>query len=140
VVLHLNEDGATGYIAGSIYSEVDTPSNALADADISGVEFEDGSLVYYDQGNSKLVVDSSGSVEVTAATEFVATVGTAEVKATTGGLTIKFAGISLKTILSDMLNALAVETHATPAGPSSPPTNVASYAAALAKVNTIFEA
>lgn len=140
VVFHLNEDGVTGYIAGAIHSEPDTPDNTLADADVSGVVFADGTKVYYHQGTGTLVVNSVGSVEVTAATEFIATVGTAEVKATTAGLTLKLGAISLKTILSDVLNALMVETHPTPAGPSSVPTNVSSYVTALAKVNTIFEA
>lgn len=140
VVCLMEGDGSAGVILGAKYSTVNTPAADLAHDDRAGVEFADGTQVYYDQGAGELVVDSVGKVKVIAASEFSATVGSAELKATTAGLTLKFGADSVKTILTDILNASIAETHPTPAGPSSVPTNVADYVAALVKVNTIFVA
>lgn len=56
-----------GVILGAIYSEADTPSNDVQGDDIAGVEFEDGTKVFFDRAASKLTVDTSGEVEIIAA-------------------------------------------------------------------------
>ena len=87
------------------------------------------SKVYFDSGTGELTVDAKGKVIVSAVTEITATVGGSEFKATQAGLSITAGGQSLKTILTDLINAITAETHGTAVGPTTPPINVAQYLA-----------
>jgi phage baseplate assembly protein V len=60
VVCLMDENSETGVILGSIYSTADTPSDK-AGAKVWGREFEDGTVIKYDQSNHKLTIKVSGS-------------------------------------------------------------------------------
>lgn len=59
---HRVEDGAC---LGTIYNKQDTP--AFNSADKRGIQFEDGSTVYYDKGDKKLYVESKGTISIKSA-------------------------------------------------------------------------
>lgn len=148
VAVMMEANARNGVVLGAVYSEADTLPAALQDENVEGVIYDDGTEITYDRSTSKLTADvagdvdiiSAGTVTIDGATEVDAKVGTVEVKITTSGVTIKNGGISLKTILTDFVNANIAETHPTAVGPTGPPVNVASYTALLAQINALFQA
>lgn len=52
----------TGFILGSYYSEVDKPANT--NPDVRSIRFKDGTVIQYNRGTHKLIVDCVGDVEI----------------------------------------------------------------------------
>ena len=55
----MHRDGEQGEIVKSVWSTVDTPP-AWASKDIEGIEFSDGTKLYYNTSAHKLTIDNSG--------------------------------------------------------------------------------
>jgi len=112
------EDGA---IIGAIYSAAATPSNF--ESSERGVIFGDGSKATYKngvitiKGASKVVIEGAAKVS------------------------IKTAFDGLASILSDLMAQLQLETHLSgaPGAPTTPPVNIAAYAALQARINALLE-
>lgn len=118
----MDENAENGVILGAVYSKNENPGGVKG-ADKVGVEFESGDAIEYDRGSRKLKVKT----------------GTTEVHVAPAGPTVKKGGESLKTILMDLLTELISETHPTPVGPTSPPTNAPAYTAIKTRVENFFE-
>jgi phage baseplate assembly protein V len=54
----------TGFILGSVYSEVDKPP--FEDEKIKGVQFEDGTVIKYDIKTSTLTIDCKNAINIIA--------------------------------------------------------------------------
>lgn len=63
----MDENCENGVVLGSIYSKDETPGAAKG-KDIAGVEFSDGTVVKYDRAGHKLIITTTGNVEIEAAT------------------------------------------------------------------------
>ena len=114
-----------GVVLGAIYSSSVQPGESSAD--VARVQFSDNTVVSYDRGYSELS----------------ATVGTTTFKATaSGGFEIKKGGESLKNILTDLVQEIAIETHtsASPGSPTTVPLNAANYLAFVARIANLFSA
>lgn len=61
-----DERAEAGVIVGAIYNSQDTPGFNTADR--VGIKFEDGTEIYYDRGANEYIINSTGKVKVTAAT------------------------------------------------------------------------
>lgn len=136
----VDEHCETGVVLCAVYSKATEPHADLQSADVEGVVFKDGSKVTFNRASSEMVVDSRGKVIVTADTSISAKVGTTEVSLSTSKIKVKNAGASLGPILQNIANGLIVETHTTPLGPTTPPINLATYSAELAKIIALFDA
>ena len=155
VVFVLTEQGKSGFIFGAIYSKRDETHADLQSETVSGTVFADGSRVFFDESTSELKVDARSKVTVTADTEITATVDSCQIKVTASEIiakkgttqvkvaakvSIKTAAGSLFTILDNILTAQIAETHGTPLGPTTPPLNVAAYAAEKVQLALVMEA
>lgn len=107
-----------GVVLGAIYDLSNGAGNGSADT--SRITFPDGTVVEYDAGASKLTV----------------TVGTVTFEAGSTGFDLTRGGESLKAILTDLIEGLAVltVTCASPGSPSSPPVNLATFTGLLARI------
>lgn len=124
VACTMTDNGDTGVVMGAIYSKSVTPDGSAKDK--SRVKFSDGTTVEYDLEAHRLTV----KIEET------------EFKISTDGYTVKTADESLKTVLSDLIDAILAETHTTgaPGSPTSPPINSATYTDIKSRLNDLFEA
>lgn len=121
VVCLMDEHAENGAILGAIYNTKDTPGYSSQDK--VGVKFDSGDEIVYDRSARKWrVKTNNGLIEVS-----------------DSGPTLKKGSESLKQILLDLLDQILVETHPTPAGPSSVPTNSAAYTAIKSRINDFFE-
>ncbi len=118
----MDEHAENGVIVGAIYSQNEQPTGGNKDK--VNVTFSDGANVEYDRAAHKMTVK----------------VGTTELDITQSGFTVKRGGESLKTWLTDLLDAILAETHPTPVGPTGPPVNSPQYAAIKARIASLFEA
>lgn len=109
-----------GVILGAFYSTRDMPGD-LKGEDITGVMFSDGTFVKYERTVKKLTVS----------------IGTAEFIIDSSGYQIKNGAETLKSILSDLIDQIVLETHPTAMGPSGPPINAAAYTAIKTRLLTL---
>jgi len=116
----MDERCENGVILGAIYDQNNRQSDATAG--LTRIDFGDGSVVEYDTATKVAKI----------------TVGTNSVEVSSAGFSISSAADSLKTIMTDLLTANETETHGTPAGPSTPPVNVAVYTAIKARIAAFF--
>lgn len=117
----MDSTGDIGVVLGAIYSQDETPEGGSQD--VYCVEFKNGDRIEYNRQSRQYRIK----------------IGTSDFKITnSGGFAIKRGSESLRTILSDLLTALAAETHPTAVGPTGVPLNVASYVALQARLNTLF--
>jgi len=119
VAVLLDENAEQGVIIGALYSDKQLPEGFAAG--VSGVIFADGSKVVYNEGEQKLTIETGALVEIK---------GEANVK-------IANASDSLKSVLSDLLDAILAETHGTASGPTTTPINSAQYAAIKTRINAL---
>jgi len=107
-----DENLEDGVVLGAIYSAADRPEG---DAARTFLDFLSGVSVEYDADAQALIITNS-AVSVTVADNKV---------------TISRGGDSLGAALSDLIDAMALETHtsAAPGSPTTPPLNAASYTA-----------
>lgn len=119
----MDENAEEGVVLGAIYSEKEKPG-AVKGQDKIGVEFKNGDLIEHDRAQRFLRVKMN----------------TTEVKVSANGPTIKKASESLKSILSDLVDAILAETHPTAMGPSGTPMNAAQYTSIKSRINQFFEA
>lgn len=117
----MDEDAENGVIIGAIYSANEQPDGGGADK--VRVAFSDGASVEYDRAAHKLTVK----------------VGNTELDVTQSGFTVKRSSESLKTILTDLIDAILTETHPTSTGPSGTPINAAQYTAIKNRLPNLFE-
>lgn len=108
----LDDNVERGVVGGALYNAKDIPIEGQG-AQLSAVEFSDGSRFEYDKESGK----------------YTAKVGTTEQNLTANGHTIKRGSESLKSILEDLIDAILTETHPTGTGPSGTPINAATYTA-----------
>lgn len=80
-----------------------------------------------------------GVVRCSELTKMAVKIGNSTMKVTAAGLTFERGGVSLKSLLTDVLNHIMALTVSTATGPSSVPVNVADFASDLNHVSTIFE-
>ena len=106
----VDEHCEDGVILGAIYSAADKPEG---EAGRTFLDFLDNVSIEY---NGKAFVITNNFVEVTVSSSSV---------------TIEKAGDSLGAVLSDLIDAMVLETHPVAAvgSPTSPPLNVAAYSA-----------
>lgn len=117
VAVHMDADCVDGVVLGAIYApNVDAPG---ATPGLHLVSFADGGTVDYDETTGTMTV-SKGPVSVVI---------------NGNNVTIEKGGDSLGRILSDLIDQLAVETHTSPNGPTSPPINSAAYTAIKTRLN-----
>lgn len=124
VACMMDSDMENGVVLGAIYdSSNPAPSGASKTKTLA--QFSDGSLVQYSTQNSELKIQ----------------VGTATIEINLTGIDISKGSESLKAILSDMLTQMQSETHTSsaPGSPTSPPLNLAAYAAIQARLNNLFQ-
>jgi phage baseplate assembly protein V len=121
VVCLMDENCEEGVVIGALYSSVDTPTGFGEGK--AGVVFEDGSKVVYDKDSKTLTIKTEAKIVIEATTS----------------ISIKNASQSIKTILSDLIDAILEETHGTGTGPSTPPINAAQYTAIQERINQLFE-
>lgn len=133
----MDENAENGVIGGAIYSADVTPVDG--GADITAVQFSDETRVQYDRASHTLTVDVSGIVLTIDTAQIKALAGAAEVTVKEAGITIKNENESLKTILTDLIDAILQETHPTGTGPSGPPINAAAYTAIKQRLPNLFE-
>lgn len=62
-----DERAEAGVIVGAIYNSQDTPGFNTADR--VGMKFEDGTEIYFNRASKEYIVNSTGKVKVTAATD-----------------------------------------------------------------------
>ena len=117
----MDDRAEAGVILGAIYSNAELPDAGSADK--VSVKFTDGASVEYDRDASKLSVK----------------IGTTELDITEDGYTVKRGGETLKTILSDLIDAILAETHTTATGPTGTPINAATYSAIKNRLPDLFE-
>lgn len=67
VVCLMDKHNEAGAVMGAIYNTQDTPGFDTSDK--VGMKFEDGTEIYYDRGANEYVVNSTGKVKVTAASD-----------------------------------------------------------------------
>lgn len=120
VACMMDERCENGVILGAIYDQNNQQGDATAT--LTRIDFGQGSVVEYDSSTKIARV----------------TVGKNVFEISELGFAIKKSGESLKTILTDLLTANETETHGTPAGPSTPPVNVAVYSAIKARILAFF--
>jgi len=119
VACMMDERCENGVILGAIYDQNNQQGNATAT--LTRIDFG-GAVVEYDSATKVASVS----------------VGSNIIEVNQAGFAIKKSGESLKTILTDLLTANETETHGTPAGPSTPPVNVAVYSAIKARILAFF--
>lgn len=115
----MDENAEQGIIIGATYSDIATPDGFSEG--LSGVLFSDGSKVVYNEKTQEYTVNAVGRVEII------------------GGSSVKIANEveSLKSVLSDLIDALLSETHTAPSGVTSTPLNSAQYAAIKTRINAL---
>ena len=123
VVCLMDEGLNNGACIGAIYDKNNTPGAGLT-ADHFSVKFKDGTEIKFNSATSELSID----------------LGPFEVSISATSFNISKAGDSLKTILNDVLTQVQLETHlsAAPGSPTSPPVNIAAYAAIQTRLNAFF--
>lgn len=109
-----------GVILGAFYSAKDAPGEVNGSG-VSGVKFSDGNFFKYDGNAQQLTVK----------------IGTAEFVIDTSGYQIKNGAETLKSILSDLLDQLAIETHPVAGPVTGVPANAAAYAAIKVRLLTL---
>lgn len=116
----MDERCETGVVLGAIYTNANTPDDSAT----VRWEFSDGAIFEYDAGLSKMTANISGTI----------------MEATPAGWAIKKTGDSLRAIVSDIMQQLALETHtsAAPGSPTTPPLNAVAYTAIQARVLAFF--
>lgn len=123
VAVILDEANKTGIVVCSIFSKVDKPSDNLKGEGIMGIEFDNGDIIKYDKQARQFTLkldDTTFSIKQT-------------------GPALKKTNESLRTILSDILGQLQVETHPVSGANTLVPANAAAYAAIQQRINTFFE-
>lgn len=122
VVCLMDEHSENGVVLGAIYDANNTPSGT--GADIAQVQFADGAELKYDRSVSTLTI----------------TVGASEMEISPTGFAITKGGESLRTMVSDLIDQLVLETHTVTAvgSPTGPPLNLAAYQAIKARVLAFF--
>lgn len=110
-----------GVILGAIYSDVDTPDGG--GVGVYRWHFEDGAEAEYTVGTNT----------------FRFKTGDTEVILTPAGVTVQRAGETLKSLLSDLIDAILAETHTSSSGPTGPPINAAQYTAIKNRLVNLFE-
>ena len=114
VACMMDENLESGVILGAIYNNATTPGSSKG-ANKTSIEFEDGTLIEYDRGSSKLTLKCVGKVEIETPD--------AEIKGplkVTGNISANGEVTARATTLN--VN-LSTHNHPTaPTGPPSPPT------------------
>lgn len=110
-----------GVILGAFYSKVDLPGDDVKGKDVTGVQFSDGNFFKYDRQTKKLTVK----------------IETAEFIIDATGYQIKNGAETLKSVLSDLIDQLVIETHPVPGGVSGVPANAAAYSAIKVRLLTL---
>lgn len=149
VACMMSQDMNSGIILGAVYSKTDEVHDDLKNGTTHGVVYKDEAKDTYDTAAHERVIElpASGTLTITIGTATIEVsngtitmkVGTTEHTLTAQGHTIKMAE-SLKGVLEEIVQAAMALTVPTGVGPSGPPINIASFAAALAKLSLIFEA
>lgn len=124
VVCSMDERAENGVCMGAIYDKNNPPN--IGGENIVEIAFDDGSTVVYDSANSEMVV----------------TVGQTVIKSSQLGVEITRGGESLNLILNDILTQIQAMTVtcSAPGSPSSPPINLAAFAAIAARLPNLFTA
>lgn len=145
----LSADNNSGVILGALYSKTDEPDADLSNGTTHGVVYKDAAKDTYDTDSHERIIElpSSGTLTLTIGnasvevsnTSCTIKVGATEHTLTAQGHTIKMTE-SLKAVLEEIVQAVMALTVPTGVGPSGPPINIASFAAALGKLSLIFEA
>lgn len=117
----VDENCEDGVCLGAIYSEADAAP--YTDANKSGVKFSNGDVIEFDR-TARLYHIKTDTTEFTI---------------DPAGFTLKKGTETLKKIMSDLLDAIIAETHATGTGPSGPPINIADFTAIKTRIGTFFE-
>ena len=74
VVCIMNGTGTeSGYVLGAIYDDKNKPQEC--GQDIRNVRYDDGTMISYDRGNHKLMIDVAGDIEMTASGNIKLTAG-----------------------------------------------------------------
>lgn len=121
VVCLMDENCEEGAVIGALYSSVDTPASFGEGK--AGVIFEDGSKAVYDKATKTLTIKTESKVIIEAKNL----------------VSIKTETQSLKAILSDLIDAILLETHTTATGPSGTPLNFAQYQAIKTRISSLLE-
>lgn len=121
VAVLMDHNAEQGVILGALYSSKTKP-DGFDDGD-AGVIFADGSKVFYDASAGKLTIETGALVEIKGASK----------------VAISNASDSLKSVLSDLLDAILAETHGTASGPTTTPINSAQYSAIKARINALLD-
>lgn len=66
ICLFLANGQETGYIVGSVYSDVDKPHPSIGDNDHDAIHFEDGTFVKYEANTRTLYIDCVGDINIRA--------------------------------------------------------------------------
>ena len=110
-----------GVIGGAIYSEKSLPLNA--EESIFAIRFENKDAFVYDKLNRT----------------FTAKISDALYEMGSDGITVKNGTETLKSIVSDLLDAILAETHSTAMGPTGTPLNFATYQAIKLRLDSLFK-
>ncbi len=118
VACFMDNDGVDGVILGAIYSTKDVPQGTA-------------NKTFLDFGGSVSVTWNSSTDTLTVKNNSV------EVEVTETKVTLKKGADSLGAVLSDLIDAMALETHisAAPGSPTTPPVNAAAYTAIKTRLN-----
>jgi phage baseplate assembly protein V len=118
----MDEHAENGVVLGAVYSKNESPGDVKG-ADKIGVSFESGDMIEYDRSTRKFLVKTN----------------TTELSIAGEGPSMTKGGESLKTILSDLMDAILAETHPTAVGPTGPPLNAAQYTSIKTRITQFFE-
>ena len=128
----MDENAENGVILGAIYSEKTAPKQA--GENIVSAVFDDGSKVVFNRSSGKLEIEAKGEVTIKAAPKVVLEATDVEVKGNlkVTGSVDSTGGIKSNGTIEALVDVIAgpavgrvrlmTHIHATPAGPSSPPT------------------
>lgn len=111
-----------GVILGPVYSDADQPTGATG-TNLFRVVFTDGSEMQYDAAGGVMYMKT----------------GTTEVTIGPAGITMQRGSETLKSLLSDLIDAILAETHTTSSGPSGTPINAAQYTAIKNRLPNLFQ-
>jgi len=118
VAVLMHSDGEQGEIIGSTWSDTDAPPSFASDK-VRGIEFPDGTKIYYDWSSRKLTIDADKDIEIKC--KDLKLTGDLEV---TGSVKVKGsidATMTIEAMTATPATKVGLSTH-THSAPNVPPT------------------